>query len=369
MSNLLELLTKINRKKEIKKSVSPQIIMNTKSSNTSRKKIFIIFIIALVIIGIGILIVEILQSSTYISDKVADKPDESFQSKMFPRNMDSSAEINYYSRTDTMHKAFLESERETLETNDTEMPEEASSFFQEEMEQEERNKRMNEQQQEIKKETTNSSDLKENMLFFSLQKSKEQKILDKTLYIYRGKAYEKRKDIRSAIAEYKKALVIDSNDYKVLNKIGALYIKLEDWDRAIEYLKTALKIRSDYIQAIVNLSISLEMKGKSKKAEDMLQKAYTMQPFNPYINYNLALFYERHNKIDMAFKYYKSATTLSTDNIKFMALLGIARIREKVGLLKKAAFIYKELLINKDTPNQLKILAGERLNLITQQLR
>ena len=154
-----------------------------------------------------------------------------------------------------------------------------------------------------------------------------------------------------------------------MNKIGALYIKLEDWDRAIEYLKTALKIRSDYIQAIVNLSISLEMKGKSKKAEDMLQKAYTMQPFNPYINYNLALFYERHNKIDMAFKYYKSATTLSTDNIKFMALLGIARIREKVGLLKKAAFIYKELLINKDTPNQLKILAGERLNLITQQLR
>ncbi len=126
----------------------------------------------------------------------------------------------------------------------------------------------------------------------------------KDSYLYLASGYELKKDYSNALSNYKKVLTIDPKDYRVMNKIGSIFIELKLFKEALIYLQDAINIKNDYIPALVNMGIAYAELAELSNAEIYLSTAVALEPYNKFAIFNIALLYEEIGDYDKAQKYY-----------------------------------------------------------------
>jgi thioredoxin-like negative regulator of GroEL len=127
---------------------------------------------------------------------------------------------------------------------------------------------------------------------------------EKDLYLYMARAYESKRDYTNALLSYKKVLGIEHGNYRVMNNIASILIKLNLYDEAKTYLQKALDLRADYVPAIINTGIVFAKNGETKDAENILLRALMIEPDNRDALFNLAILYEKRGSFEKARQYY-----------------------------------------------------------------
>jgi len=128
--------------------------------------------------------------------------------------------------------------------------------------------------------------------------------------LYRANTCEERGDYGCAIKIYEDVLKIDSGNFRLLNHIAYLYIRLGEPDRAIEYINKLKGLKPDYIPSMINLSVALMMKREYMEAERILLEAFALEPYNRTVLLNIAILYENIGRFDDAIEFYKRLLSL-----------------------------------------------------------
>ncbi len=127
---------------------------------------------------------------------------------------------------------------------------------------------------------------------------------EKDLYLYQARDYESRGMFHEAVESYKKILNIESKNYRVVNNVGSILIKLKSYGEAISYLQKAIELKSDYVPAIINMAIALACVGQYHDSERHLLKAMALEPSNREALFNLGILYERQGNVQKARDYF-----------------------------------------------------------------
>jgi Flp pilus assembly protein TadD len=98
-----------------------------------------------------------------------------------------------------------------------------------------------------------------------------------------AKAYRKEaaklqaaKDLRGALAYYKKALQFDPSNIETVNDLGVVYEGLDDPISAVAMYKQALQMNPQYLPAYTNLAFLYEAKNDTRNASYYWQKRFEM---------------------------------------------------------------------------------------------
>lgn len=150
--------------------------------------------------------------------------------------------------------------------------------------------------------------------------------LGKDTYLYLAGGYELKKDYPNAVSNYKKVLTIDPKDYRVMNKIGSIFIELKLFKEALIYLQEAINIKNDYIPALVNMGIAYAELAELSNAEIYLSTAVALEPYNKFAIFNIALLYEEIGDYDKAQQYYSILREMGD----VQGDAGLARIEERL---------------------------------------
>ncbi|MCI4625735.1 MAG: hypothetical protein L3V56_07210 [Candidatus Magnetoovum sp. WYHC-5] len=124
--------------------------------------------------------------------------------------------------------------------------------------------------------------------------------------IYRGEDYEKNNLFNEAVHEYEIAFSLDTNNYRILNKLVYCNMKAGNYKKAINYAETAIKLNNAYIPLLINLAISYASVKRYEEAENTFKMAVETSPGNLDLLYNFALFYEKINKPNKALEIYET---------------------------------------------------------------
>jgi serine/threonine protein kinase/lipopolysaccharide biosynthesis regulator YciM len=93
-------------------------------------------------------------------------------------------------------------------------------------------------------------------------------------YCYR----EDERTYKKSVAAFKKLLKIYPDDYEANKQLGALYINIEEWDKAIEYCKKTADGKSPDLQGYAFLASAYMHKGKVKKAREVIDNYHKIFP-------------------------------------------------------------------------------------------
>ncbi len=95
------------------------------------------------------------------------------------------------------------------------------------------------------------------------------------------------KDIQGAIKELKLAVSEYPPFVSAHNQLGVLYLRLNEFDRAEEAFKAAIKINPDAYEPLLNRGIALYRLGKFKDAETTFRKTLKVKPDSSVSHYYL----------------------------------------------------------------------------------
>ena len=185
---------------------------------------------------------------------------------------------------------------------------------------------------------------------------------DKDFYLYTARTYELQKNYQQALANYKKVMVIEPDNFVVMNNIACAMIHLGAYEEAIEYAKGALSIRKGYVPSLINLGVAYGRLGKHQESEGYFLRALSVEPKNRIILLNLGLICEKMDALDRAGGYF--ATLSETGDAE--GYLGLARIAEKQKRTKDAVSFYQTVISLGKADSQPWIFANERLMQLTR---
>jgi tetratricopeptide (TPR) repeat protein len=106
-----------------------------------------------------------------------------------------------------------------------------------------------------------------------------------------GFVYLKMDDMSAAIAAFKKATELDSNLPEAYNNLGALYNQARDYATATEVLRKAVALAPRFFEAYLNLGNALRGAKNFKDAEEAYRRALQVKPDSRRPLFNLGLLY------------------------------------------------------------------------------
>lgn len=183
---------------------------------------------------------------------------------------------------------------------------------------------------------------------------------EKDMYLYGARNYEQSGAYHEALGEYRKALALDPENPVIMNNVASLLVRLNRYEDAATQAQRALRVRQDYVPALINLGLARIGLGQEVEGETSLLKAREMEPAHPQVLLNLALLYERKKAFDRATPLFRSLA----EKANSQGYLGLARIAEKQGRTADAEALYREILAIDTLDREAKKLAAERLSLI-----
>ena len=157
----------------------------------------------------------------------------------------------------------------------------------------------------------------------------------------------KLKDKREAIKWLKKAIQIDSTDIKSYEYISRVYTALEEFDLAIEYLNSALKIdpsKELYVQ-VGDIHV---MRNHNYRAIPAFLKAYSLDSKDEYLAKSIGECYFKINNFEKAKQYLDIANTKLVD-LQIFQHLGY--IHSEMGQIDSSTYFYQEALKVLQTDN------------------
>lgn len=186
---------------------------------------------------------------------------------------------------------------------------------------------------------------------------------DRDLLLYSARAYESKKDYYEALLNYKKALVLDPQNYIIMNNISSVLIHMGNFSDALQYLENALSVKRDHVPSLINLGISYIRLDNSAGGESYLLRALSIEPSNKNAMFNIAIFYERQGDNDKAYNYFYKLLEMG----EIQGRMGTARIAEKQGNISLAVRVYKEIRSMGGVDSQIIKLVNERLAYLSSE--
>ncbi len=176
-------------------------------------------------------------------------------------------------------------------------------------------------------------------------------------WLFAARTAEVRRDYNQAMTRYRMVLEVEPHNYRIMNNLASICLNLELYGEALSYANHALKLKPDYLSALVNGGIAQRRLGNEASALGMLSRALTVEPANRNALYNLALIQEQSNLPDEAFSTWRRLSDTGDAN----GLLGMARIKERSGEKGNAIRLYREVTTNTEAGQRLKETARERI--------
>ena len=131
-----------------------------------------------------------------------------------------------------------------------------------------------------------------------------------TNLFYFARNHEKSGNLPGAVESYRKVLEIDPGNYRTMNNIAALLIRMNLWEESLGYLQNSIQLNDHYVPALINLGIVHARNGNSSEAERALLKAVSLEEQNRSALFNIAVLYENEGSYDRARGYYQRLQTL-----------------------------------------------------------
>jgi tetratricopeptide (TPR) repeat protein len=122
------------------------------------------------------------------------------------------------------------------------------------------------------------------------------------LYSALGAAYEQRKDYKSAIDAYKKAIQLDRDNLDAIRGLAENLLNDGQTDAALDQYKIIADANPEDAQTYLRLAEIYRRKGKYDLALENLKKADTMVPDSLEVPYNMAAVYQSQGRYDEAVK-------------------------------------------------------------------
>jgi tetratricopeptide (TPR) repeat protein len=117
-----------------------------------------------------------------------------------------------------------------------------------------------------------------------------------------GDLMQERGRLEAAVLEYRRALADARDSVPVLNRLSEALIRLDRLDEALNHLSLAKKLAPDHPATYASLGKIYLSRKDAKKAQEPLESAIQINPFNAEVHKDLATVYEMLGKGDSALK-------------------------------------------------------------------
>ena len=122
------------------------------------------------------------------------------------------------------------------------------------------------------------------------------------LYSALGATYEQRKDYKSAIEAYRKAIMLDRDNLDAIRGLAENLMNDGQTDAALEQYKVIADANPEDAQSYLRIAEIYRRQGKYDEALENLKKADTMVPDSMEVPYNIAAIYQAQGRYDEAVK-------------------------------------------------------------------
>src|SRR5256884_631583 len=122
------------------------------------------------------------------------------------------------------------------------------------------------------------------------------------LYAALGATYEQRKDYKSAIDAYKKAIMLDRDNLDAIRGLAENLLNDGQADAALEQYRVIADANPEDAQSYLRIAEIYRRQGKYDQALENLKKADSMVPDSLEVSYNIAAVYEAQGRYDEAVK-------------------------------------------------------------------
>lgn len=197
--------------------------------------------------------------------------------------------------------------------------------------------------------------------------STEERLQKASAHYQLGISYMNDNNIQPAFVEFQKAIELNPNDKDSLNAIGLIYLlKLENYQKAVEYFDRALMIDKSFSEAQNNIGYAYEKMGRFDDAA-VAYKSAISNPLYKSVEKafnNLGRVYYRQKRYGEAIEAYKeSLRRFSSFHLPYYGLAlcynAIGRYGDAATSLKKA--IELDPAYNGDRDKALKDMREKRL--------
>src|SRR6266852_317290 len=120
------------------------------------------------------------------------------------------------------------------------------------------------------------------------------------LYAALGATYEQRKDYKSAIDAYKKAIMLDRDNLDAIRGLAENLLNDGQADAALEQYKVIADANPEDAQSYLRIAEIYRRQGKYDQALENLKKADSMVPDSLEVSYNIAAIYQAQGRYDEA---------------------------------------------------------------------
>ncbi|MCW3102732.1 MAG: tetratricopeptide repeat protein [Bacteroidetes bacterium] len=164
-------------------------------------------------------------------------------------------------------------------------------------------------------------------------------------YIDKGIELYDKGDYAGAIAEYEKALKIDSKSALANYEMASTYFAMEKYDKAIERVDVVIDENKDYVdQAYILKGSAQDLMGKSKDAIKTYKKGLKNFPQSHLLHYNLAYTYYNMKEYKDAEGELQEALKIKPSHASSHLLLGYI-MRAQGSRVKSLLSFYNFLLL------------------------
>lgn len=154
-----------------------------------------------------------------------------------------------------------------------------------------------------------------------------------------GMAYETLKDFNQAIISYKKSIALDKDGFSLsLNNLGNIYLDIKDYERALFFFNSALKLQGNKSSIYFNLGLVNFQLNRMSEALFFFEKAIELD--NKNIKFSTTLLGSSHF-LEHNVSYYKKYSKIFRDNILKYSSSEISKFRYpkknplKIGILSR----------------------------------
>ena len=128
----------------------------------------------------------------------------------------------------------------------------------------------------------------------------DKNVADATIRLAYGRSLLLSDQAKESIAQFEAVLAADSRSLDARNNLAAAYLKLNDLDTCLNYVKEVLSVQPKNVSAIINLGLLYLKDKKYDLAELMFKKAIKYDKINARAYSNLGLTYYQTNKLPFA---------------------------------------------------------------------
>ncbi len=155
------------------------------------------------------------------------------------------------------------------------------------------------------------------------------------VYYYRGMAKEEMGEVAEAIEDYNLAINLNKKNPIFYNRRGLAQNKLTNYEAAIDDMNEAIKLSPNEAYFYIDRAASHDGSGRPSLALNDFKKAIELNPNLPEAEYNIAVFYAKHNFYAESFSHFEKAITLYKKNNDQTGLKNTQAMFEKAKIAAK----------------------------------